>query len=69
MFVVGSDRVQAMQWVKKYNGKDFFFDTVDVISSGDRDADGDAFAISEQDGRAAVAEDFEAFCGRNTKGL
>ena len=62
MFVVGSDRVQAMQWVKKYNGKDFFFRKLDVISSGDRDADGDTFAISgTKMRRAAVADDFDTF--------
>ena len=70
MFVVGSDRVQAMQWVKKYNGKDFFFRKLDVISSGDRDADGDTFAISgTKMRRAAVAEDFEAFRKGIPKGL
>ena len=70
MFVVGSDRVQAMQWVKKYNGKDFFFRKLDVISSGDRDADGDTFAISgTKMRRAAVAEDFDAFRKGIPKGL
>ena len=62
MFVVGSDRVNAMQWVKKYNGKDFFFRKIDVISSGDRDADGDTFSISgTKMRRAAAAGDFEGF--------
>ena len=70
MFVVGSDRVQAMQWVKKYNGKDFFFRKLDVISSGDRDADGDTFAISgTKMRRAAVADDFDAFRKGIPKGL
>ena len=70
MFVVGSDRVQAMQWVKKYNGKDFFFRKLDVISSGDRDADGDTFAISgTKMRRAAVADDFDTFRKGIPKGL
>ena len=70
MFVVGSDRVNAMQWVKKYNGKDFFFCKIDVISSGDRDADGDTFAISgTKMRRAAVADDFDAFRKGIPKGL
>ena len=70
MFVVGSDRVQAMQWVKKYNVKDFFFRKLDVISSGDRDADGDTFAISgTKMRRAAVAEDFKTFRKGIPKGL
>ena len=62
MFVVGSDRVQAMKWVKNYNGKDFFFRKLDVISSGDRDADGDTFAISgTKMRRAAKVGDFTTF--------
>ena len=61
-FVVGSDRVQAMQWIKNYNGKDFSFNEVDIISSGDRDADGDTFAISgTKMRRAAFAADFKTF--------
>ena len=46
--LVGSDRVKAMQWVKNYNHKDYSFRKMDIISSGERDADGDTFAISEQ---------------------
>ena len=60
--VVGSDRVQAMQWIKKYNGKDYTFRKIEVISSGERDADGDTFAISgTKMRRAAAAGDFESF--------
>ena len=60
--VVGSDRVSAMQWVKKYNGKDYTFRKIEVISSGERDADGDTFAISgTKMRRAAAAGDFESF--------
>ena len=60
--VVGSDRVQAMQWIKKYNGKEFFFRKMDIISSGERDADGDTFAISgTKMRRAAMAGDFKTF--------
>ena len=70
MFVVGSDRVNAMKWVKKYNGKDFYFRKLDVISSGDRDADGDTFAISgTKMRRAAVAGDFKSFRNGIPKGL
>ena len=61
-FVVGSDRVNAMKWIKNYNGKDYYFRKMDVISSGDRDADGDTFAISgTKMRRAAAAGDFEGF--------
>ena len=60
--VVGSDRVQAMQWIKKYNGKDYTFRKIEVISSGERDADGDTFAISgTKMRRAAAAGDFKTF--------
>ena len=69
-FVVGSDRVPAMQWIKKYNGKDFTFNELDVISSGDRDADGDTFAISgTKMRRAAFAADFKTFRQGIPKGM
>lgn len=62
VMVVGSDRVPAMQWIKKYNGKDFFFRKLEVISSGERDADGDTFAISgTKMRRAALAGDLTTF--------
>ncbi len=62
VLVVGSDRVQAMQWIKRYNGKDYTFRKMDIISSGERDADGDTFAISgTKMRRAAAAGDFDSF--------
>ena len=62
VMVVGSDRVQAMQWIKRYNGKDYTFRKLDIISSGQRDADGDTFTISgTKMRRAAAAGDFESF--------
>ena len=62
VFLVGSDRVAAMQWVHKYNHKDFTFRTIDILSSGSRDADGDTFAISgTKMRRAAFAGDFKSF--------
>ena len=62
VMVVGSDRVNAMQWIKRYNGKEFTFRKMDIISSGERDADGDTFAISGTKMRAAaVAGDLQAF--------
>ena len=63
-FLVGSDRVQAMQWIHKYNGndKDFSFRTLEIISSGSRDADGDTFAVSGTKMRgAAYSGDFKTF--------
>ena len=68
--VVGSDRVGAMQGVKKYNGKDYTFRKIEVISSGERDADGDTFSISgTKMRRAAAAGDFQSFKAGIPKGL
>ena len=62
IFLVGSDRVSAMQFLHKYNGKDFRFRKISIESSGSRDADGDTFAISgTKMRRAANAGDFTAF--------
>jgi len=62
VFLVGSDRVSAMQFLHKYNGKDFSFRKIEIQSSGSRDADGDTFAISgTKMRRAAAAGDFKLF--------
>ena len=62
IMLVGSDRVGAMQFLHKYNGKDFKFRKIDIVSSGSRDADGDTFAVSgTKMRRAAFASDFAAF--------
>ena len=62
IFLVGSDRVNAMQFLHKYNGKDFSFRKIDIRSSGSRDADGDTFAVSgTKMRRAAFAADFTSF--------
>ena len=62
VFLVGSDRVSAMQFLHKYNGKDFSFRKIEIKSSGSRDADGDTFAISgTKMRRAAHAGDFKTF--------
>jgi len=62
VFLVGSDRVSAMQFLHKYNGKDFSFRKIEIQSSGSRDADGDTFAISgTKMRRAAFARDFKLF--------
>ena len=62
VFLVGSDRVSAMQFLHKYNGKDFSFRKIHIESSGSRDADGDTFAISgTKMRRAAFAGDFKLF--------
>ena len=62
VFLVGSDRVNAMGFLHKYNGKDFRFRKISIESSGSRDADGDTFAISgTKMRRAAHANDFTTF--------
>tara|TARA_B100001996_G_C18297138_1_gene453128 strand:+ start:29 stop:592 length:564 start_codon:yes stop_codon:yes gene_type:complete len=62
IMLVGSDRVSAMQFLHKYNGKDFTFRKIQILSSGSRDADGDTFTISgTKMRRAAHANDFTSF--------
>jgi len=62
VFLVGSDRVSAMQFLHKYNGTEFSFRKIEIQSSGSRDADGDTFAISgTKMRRAAFASDFKTF--------
>ena len=62
IFLVGSDRVNAMQWIHKYNGDEYSFRKLDIVSSGSRDADGDTFAVSgTKMRRAAFAGDFKTF--------
>lgn len=41
IFVVGSDRVTAFQFIKQYNGKDYNMNTVEIRSAGERDPDAD----------------------------
>jgi hypothetical protein len=53
-----------MQFLHRYNGndKDFSFRSLEIVSSGSRDADGDTFAISgTKMRRAAFAGDFKTF--------
>ena len=62
VFLVGSDRVSAMQFLHKYNGTGCSVRKIDIQSSGSRDADGDTFAISgTKMRRAAFAGDFKTF--------
>ena len=61
-FLVGSDRVNAMKFLHRYNGTEYSFRQIYIESSGSRDADGDTFAISgTKMRRAAHARDFKAF--------
>lgn len=62
--VVGSDRVSEFQTLlDKYNGKEFNFKVIDVISAGERDPDGDDISgMSASKLRSlAVTGDFETF--------
>lgn len=57
IFVVGSDRVAAFQFVKQYNGKDYNMNTVEIKSAGERDPDADDVSgMSASKMRKAVAE-------------
>ncbi len=64
IMIAGSDRVQEYQRIlEKYNGKDFNFDSIEVISAGERDPDSDSVTgISGTKMRnAAKSGDFTTF--------
>jgi hypothetical protein len=64
VIVVGSDRVSEFKALMiKYNNKDFHFNTINVISAGERDQDSDNISgISATKMRAAVAAgDYDFF--------
>jgi len=64
ILVVGSDRVQDMRTLlEKYNGKDYTFESVKVVSAGDRDPDADDVSgMSASKMRSLASEDkFEEF--------
>ena len=57
IFVVGSDRVPAFQFIKKYNGTDYKMNTLEIKSAGTRDPDADGVAgMSASKMRKAIAE-------------
>jgi hypothetical protein len=58
VMVVGSDRVQEFRvLLNKYNGKDFNFNSIKVVSAGDRDPDADGVSgMSASKMRAAASE-------------
>jgi len=57
IFVVGSDRVPAFQCLKKYNGKDFNMNTLEIKSAGQRDPDAEGVAgMSASKMRQAVKD-------------
>jgi hypothetical protein len=64
IYVAGSDRVQAFEeMINKYNGVEYNFNTIQVVSAGERDPDADgAEGMSASKMRAAAAEgDLESF--------
>ena len=72
VMVAGSDRVdEYTTLLNKYNGKDYTFDSIEVISAGQRDADGEgASGISGTKMREfAVAGDLKKFTSGLPKAL
>lgn len=68
VMVVGSDRVREFETLlNKYNGKDYTFDSIDIVSAGERDPDSDGVdGMSASKMRALAAEgNFDLF----TKGI
>lgn len=62
--VAGSDRTKAFSdLLAKYNGKEYEFDSIDVISAGERDPDSDdVLGVSASKARQAAADgDYETF--------
>jgi hypothetical protein len=64
IYVAGSDRVQAFEeMINKYNGVEYNFDNIQIVSAGERDPDADgAEGMSASKMRAAaLAGDLESF--------
>jgi hypothetical protein len=64
IYVAGSDRVQSFEeLINKYNGVEYNFDSIKVVSAGERDPDADgAEGMSASKMRAAAASgDFDSF--------
>jgi hypothetical protein len=72
IYVAGSDRLEDFtELLNKYNGKDYTFKSIKVISAGERDPDAEgAEGMSASKMRAAATEgNFEAFAQGLPKGL
>jgi DNA-binding LacI/PurR family transcriptional regulator len=64
IMVAGSDRVKQFDdLLQKYNGKEYNFDTIKVVSAGERDPDSDSVeGVSASKAReAAIQGDFDGF--------
>lgn len=64
ILVVGSDRVEGMRdLLEKYNGKDYNFNSIKVVSAGERDADADdvsGMSASKMREAVTVTDDVDA---------
>jgi len=61
--VFGSDRVKGMQFTIKANGKDYNFDTMKIVSAGQRDPDAEGvegMSASKMRAAAKTAENVDA---------
>ena len=66
VLVVGSDRVQEFETLlNKYNGKEYNFDNIEVVSAGDRDPDADDISgmSASKLRNLALEGKFEEFAG------
>jgi len=64
VYIAGSDRVDSFEGLlNKYNGKDYKFNSIKVVSAGERDpdADGAEGMSASKMRRAAIEGDFDSF--------
>jgi len=63
IMIVGSDRISSMGFIKKYNGKDYKFNSIRIMSAGERDPDAEGVeGMSASKMRTAAKEgDLNAF--------
>jgi len=70
VLVVGSDRVEEMQkLLDKYNGKEFNFAKIDVVSAGQRDMDSDVEEPDEKPGKDETPEQKKAREEKKRRGM
>jgi hypothetical protein len=70
VLVVGSDRVEEMQkLLDKYNGKEFDFKKIDVVSAGQRDMDSDVEEPDEKPSKDETPEQKKAREEKKRRGM
>ena len=70
VLVVGSDRVEDMQkLINQYNGKEFKFKKIDVVSAGQRDMDSDTEEEEEKPAKNETPEQKKAREERKRRGM